>query len=542
MARRTALALGALVAIALGCADFERGDLRARPCDNDSQCRGGEVCFPDGCGDPGKDIAVEVTANASTGLFAQDLALTEIRPTLDLHWLGPSAIEGELLQQSIDGSRELPYAGEVTVRVQGESALIPGRSRLVEYTVQPEQGAFAVPAPAGVFTVTAITREKVLPPLLAAQQVIAPASVLNLDFVFPSVESLHRLDGRLVHRIDKDLPVLATAMQIQAFDPVTLRPLSQPAAVSSGQPTSTGDFILYLERPKAGDQVLLRARAVDPSALVPSKSFTVSLQEALQTPLELGDYGEPVEIVGVAVGPLGSPVPEAAVFVEGKVRGGGTFRTQAVQTAVDGSFALRTLPSTDTPLQVWVVPPATSGSGVLFLRQEIAPTGGSLGKLACPAKVEVVGTLVRPDETVAARVALEAEPVAAVDDAPLPHGITRAMTDETGAFRLQLDPAVYRLDFLPSDQLPRVSRFVTIKRSADPEVALPTFTLSKGRRVTGQISASRQRLISIPEPAPYATVRFFRVISDQGPRPFSLLLAEGVADETGSYSVILPSR
>ncbi|MBL8954160.1 MAG: hypothetical protein JNK82_25510, partial [Myxococcaceae bacterium] len=32
-------------------------------CTVDVQCRQGQVCFPDGCGDPGKNIVVEVTGN-----------------------------------------------------------------------------------------------------------------------------------------------------------------------------------------------------------------------------------------------------------------------------------------------------------------------------------------------------------------------------------------------------------------------------------------------------------------------------------------------
>jgi hypothetical protein len=91
-----------------------------------------------------------------------------------------------------------------------------------------------------------------------------------------------------------------------------------------------------------------------------------------------------------------------------------------------------------------------------------------------------------------------------------------------------------------------VSRFVTVPANVDASgrlqpVELPEFTLSRGRRVTGTIS-SIPRWLATPEPmpAPFASVKFFRLVTFDG-TPSSLLLAETVADAAGNYSVMLPT-
>jgi hypothetical protein len=68
---------------------------------------------------------------------------------------------------------------------------------------------------------------------------------------------------------------------------------------------------------------------------------------------------------------------------------------------------------------------------------------------------------------------------------------------------------------------------------------LTPFPLSKGRRVSGLVSISGQRMMQ--PAAPYASVRFFRVVNVEG-RPWSLLLAQTLTDQNGTYSTSLPTR
>ncbi|HSP81191.1 MAG TPA: carboxypeptidase regulatory-like domain-containing protein, partial [Myxococcaceae bacterium] len=117
------------------------------------------------------------------------------------------------------------------------------------------------------------------------------------------------------------------------------------------------------------------------------------------------------------------------------------------------------------------------------------------------------------------------------------------LTDAQGHFELALDPGQYRLDFIPSQNLPRVSRIVTVRpgESTTPEGILPLqpFALSKGRQINGLVSFSGARLLQ--SPAPYASVRFFRVVNVEG-QPSALLLSQTLTSQDGTYSATLPTR
>ncbi|MFL5318779.1 MAG: hypothetical protein ACJ790_03925, partial [Myxococcaceae bacterium] len=99
-------------------------------CTTDSQCGGGQVCFIDGCGDPNKDIRVEVTPNVQAGYYAQDFVIADLRPTQDLNVLGPSTIGG-LVQQKLAPQTQpsvvtVAYRQPMTFAITGESSVIPG--------------------------------------------------------------------------------------------------------------------------------------------------------------------------------------------------------------------------------------------------------------------------------------------------------------------------------------------------------------------------------------------------------------------------------
>ncbi len=178
----------------------------------------------------------------------------------------------------------------------------------------------------------------------------------------------------------------------------------------------------------------------------------------------------------------------------------------------------------------------------------VSAEDSQFGVLMAPDKIPVTGALLRPDGMPAVGVPVEARAVEKLDQFPLPDGVVRGSTDDAGVFTLRLDPGVYRFDLLPTDGYPRASRIVTVRPdpygSGDGLMTqeLPPFFLSRGRRITGRISSIPDRLGQSPAlPAPYATVKFFRVGLVEG-RPASFLLAEGVADATGTYSVLLPTR
>lgn len=162
----------------------------------------------------------------------------------------------------------------------------------------------------------------------------------------------------------------------------------------------------------------------------------------------------------------------------------------------------------------------------------------------CPARVPLTGNLLRPDGTAAPGAKVTAMPIATIDGNPLPVDPVEGRTDELGRFALTLDPAEYRLDFVPGEGLPRRSRFVTVRsvpsRSAAPTpIALTEYRLARGRTVTGTITSPQQALTAGSTKVPNASLRFFRVTSIAGKRS-SILLAESIADEFGFYQAVLP--
>src|SRR5262249_41205613 len=290
---------------------------------------------------------------------------------------------------------------------------------------------------------------------------------------------------------------------------------------------------------------VIQAAPKDPTALAPQKIFppvaVIDNPPALN--LDMGAYGNAVELSGTILDRHGEPVANALVYVEGTVGGDGTFRSQAVLTDENGNFSkLTTLRSAPTGNSTfWVIPPSQSSAGILKTTVAVR-TQGPLGLFTCPDKVVVQGDLFKADGSAAPNVRVVAVPIAALPGKPLPASGAQTTTDETSSFTIRLDPASYRLDFIPSEQLPRVSRFVTVTAEPDSSgtfrvLQLSDFSLSKGRRVTGNVFAFADPDASQATLAPSASVRLFRPVQFDG-RPSSVLLGETVSDGRGMYTLM----
>jgi hypothetical protein len=506
-------------------------------CRNDTECAEDEVCFLDGCGNPGQHIIVEVTANPKGGLHAQDFPVENLRPQQNLELFGPATLQGQVRRQTLLPSPEsgsTAYSSPVSVRASGESLLIPGVVRRHEAHLVPDNGGFQLSVGSGSYTVTLLADDPLVPPA-SELRVVEPGKAVPLDFLLPAPTAITRLAGKVV-RVGSTL--VEADLEVQAMDD-TLRPLSQRVPVVRG----TGDFLLALPPSAARlEHVLVQVTAPRTELLVPQKAFTVDPRPGVTAPLELGDYGEPVPVQGRVVDRDGQPVASASVYLQGKVGGGGQFRSRTVTTGAEGRFELLSLPShPDTPLTLYAVPPPGTSAGITLQPTAIPRGGVTLRDIACPDKVIASGTLMLPEGLPAAGVRVVAEPVGEVAGWPLPAQGTEAeaATDEDGRYRLRLDPGEYRFDFIPAENLPRVSRFVTVLPSSDLEVA--PFTLSKGRRISGLVTFSVPELAGPTPGIPYASIRFFRVVNVEG-KPTAVLLAQTVADSAGSYTASLPTR
>jgi hypothetical protein len=537
-------------------------------CMSDSQCGGGLVCFADGCGDPGTGIVVEVTGGTSTGLFPQDFALGDagVTAAMTFEIAGPIGIEGQMNEGAVSTGNLVTYTDQVTIRARGESTLIPGLVRNYEVSfpsLTPTMGFYKMFLGAGHYDVTAFpVMGSTYPPQVAAGvEVTTPAgadyTLPVAGFTFPSQDQCLYVNGTLVEVRRQGQPdkLADSPMQLQAFDTLTHRPLSQPTQVS----TVDGQFLFYVD-PSARGTISLIATPRDNTALAPTKTFVVNVPTGTKSipglSLELGDYGKGLpQVPGVLVGSDGGPIAGATVVVSGTVGGGGTFNSQSTTSGTDGGFALNLLPSqSNSSFVLTAYPPSDSPSGIVQIAVGTALVGttGTLtsGPITAPDRLIVSGRLLRPDgQTPLDGATVVATPTQTLDGHPLPLVPSQTLTDLTGRYQLSLDPAVYRFDYVPGEQLPLKSRVVRVESAVDVDagsfvntIDLGDFALSTGRTVMGSVAV---RAPTDPagsgKPAANALVRYFRVTSVEG-QPSSLLIGQAITDGTGSYQLILPNH
>lgn len=536
-------------------------NLSAPPCLTDSDCAEGLVCFADGCGDPTQGIAAEVNGGSTVGLFPQDFEIPLLGTTQDFDIKGPLAISGSFQRErtaGVDPTQRSIYVDEVLVRASGESVVLPGVARSYQARfAQTDRGTFSMNVGQGSYTVTAFPTNPEVPPQTFTQVLASPDAGANLSFAFASVEGAITLAGRLIkHRLPLPAPtevyITQAAMDLQAIDPVTSEPLSARIEVSTGRPGAKGDFILVMS-PRAAQLPIIELVATprEAGAMVPSRRFRLSPPFAATTTLELGDYGEAIPMVpGRVLGLDGAPLADATVVLEGRVTGGGTFRSRLATTDADGAFLLELLPADDS-YTLTVVPRPGARSGVTRQQVKVKNAPGSKPSLdpptvTCVERVPVRGQVLLPTGAPAAMLQVRAVETS-TGSRPLPLEDVDVLTDLEGRYELRLDPGSWRVEFMPTTgDLPQTSRLITVAPPVGAEggsVAEQTFapiTLPRGRRLTGTVTTST--VGGRPStPLANAQVRFFRVTRIEG-KPAAVLLGSTVTNSAGAYMVILPSR
>lgn len=545
-------------------------------CVSDNQCDSGQLCFAEGCGDPAKNVVVEVEGGSLNGQYARDIPLSAAAAITDLPIGPPLSVSGEFQRERSASSNpldRLAYTEAVVVRAVGQSMLLPGITRIYEERfTSPERGSFEMRLGYGDFVLTAMPADRTVPPVVSKLQV--PDSASALTFVFPSVDGAPALTGQLIKKLDSTLlppePVLVSTdytvkglpvptIDLQLFD-VQNQPLSQrfPAG-------STGEFAITISpEARTRSQFILVAAPREPGVAIPTKRFLLQGPVTNAVALEYGDYGDEVEIGGTILDVLGSPVVGAQVVLEGTVVGDGTFRSKIVETNVNGDFKVKALGSkTDSSFQLTVVPPKGSRAassqrnvGVKVTKDALGAVSGTLNpttirledRLVARGQVNLPGGD-KPAPGVFVRATLQVETRTNTDEVKaLPIEPADTVTLDDGTFELPLDPGVWRFEYVPGGLLPLSSRLVTIKPAIDANTGLklPTQDLSPvelsfGRTVQGTVTGTVFGLNGqVEQPVPYSQLRFFRVTSVEG-RPASILLGTTIADDRGRYQVVLPS-
>ncbi|MGQ0507204.1 MAG: hypothetical protein ACT4TC_17995 [Myxococcaceae bacterium] len=513
-------------------------------------------------------LVAEVLVSAQYGHFEQDFDNRSLNDDglLELYAAPPINVEMTISRPTTLGGAPQPYLERVTLRAQGSSDVLPGVGRSYNTSIVPAAGFVRLPVGAGTYELTLTPALVSIPPVSFSEEQMLPGVSRTLNVTLPHADVLYAIEGQVVKTIAGAVNLTSDqSVDVQVLHPTTLKPLSQRIAA-----TSNGQFRV-LAAPTTGQlsEMIIDVTPTDPKALLPSKRFRLTPVSNNVGKLELGDFGVPVEVSGTAVdsannhlvSPSGvvedtSTVEGATVLLEGTVAGGGRFRSRTVITDAKGRFTITALPTVAATLALSIIPPADNFARVLQKMVAVKPAMPGapveLGAVQCQDRVGFTGVVLTPAGAPVVGARVKAAAFAPLQDTEMSNLLTglEATTDAQGEFSLLLDPALYHFEISPPATLelslyPPASRFVSV----EAEVGLigagtatpPTreFILSPGRRVKGQIW--KRDLAGAAEPAPFATVRLFRV-GTTGGVPISEQLAQGISDANGNYTLLVPTR
>jgi hypothetical protein len=298
--------------------------------------------------------------------------------------------------------------------------------------------------------------------------------------------------------------------------------------------TAGGRAPSSLARQRAARWARLQITPGSGNLLGGTASFAVDGLGRFGQPFVVGDGVPPVVFQGRLLGPDGTPVPEASLFLQGQVAGGALATVGPVRTTDGGTFSLQTLPQAGAgTLMLSAIPPPGSAAGFLQAIAEVPSSGGAGTTWTTPPRALVQGSVRYPDGGPVVAVGLRADPVGpAGPGMPQPPAGADGVTDDNGHFALRLDPALYRLEVASQDGYPALRSFTRIAGGG----SLPETTLVTGRTLTAVLRRDGGT------PVDQALVRIYRsVVLDDGSSR-ALLLGEAVSDSTGQVGILLPTR
>ena len=487
-------------------------------CNSDQDCPLPQRCYVDGCGTLPGDLLAEVIATAPAGVTSVDQPLGE--PAANMPVVVP---DQQLLQLTVRRGTT-PFPASVQFLASGQSILLPGVSRSAQTAGAAANGLFQVGVSTGIYTVVVSPLDPAVPPATRTGVAMnAGVSSFTIDLL-PAAQ-VQTVSGTVLAGPGQPEPVPPT-VQLMATDG---RLLSAQTTVDPA-----GAFQLSFGVGSLDGGALLQV-SPGPGALGAVIAFPVSDPAQFGSPFIVGDTAAPVVVSGQVLGPDGSPVAGATVFIQGTVVGGGTGHVGPAVSDDAGSFALSTLPQASSgTLQLWIIPPPGSVAGLIRTPVEVPAGGPVSGSWTSPARPVLSGAFLLPDAGPVSGAVLRADPVGPPDAvAPLPPSGASGQTGQAGTFVLRLDPAVYQLQVQPGGSLPVLRQLVRVSSSG---TQLATATLPTGRTLTARILRDAGTIVQ------QALLRVYRREAQDGGPDRAVLLGEDVSDQDGVVRILLPQQ
>lgn len=521
----------ALMVAAVACS-LRAPHLTESVCNQDSQCRSGQVCFANACRSPAsalQSVVLEVTPPTSSSFApvqrALDLRASAVS-TVDLPL--PSRLQGTVVQDR-DADGGTPAAvpvGGAALSFQAAQALLPGRAFLV--TAQTDSsGGFSVRLADAAFRVL-ILPPAPLPPFSAD---VPDRGAQDLTFRLPAPGTLARVSG-----------VLKSGGAPLAGARVTPVDRSGVALGAAASADASGRFQLLLPPPPVEYAVRI-GDATDGGASFaggPIPSFAadaLTLRTATATSstieLDVGALPAPATLTGKVVDLGGAPLAGVRVTAVTDAATG-FILTRSVLSAADGSFQLglreghyvvEAAPALDPDA------PALSGERGVDVRT------GAVVVLTCGPKARAAGKVLRSGGR-----ALGAG--AAVTATRLPDRLaggraaTTTSTDATGSYTLVGDPGTYRVEVVPSPESgePRQLAYLQVGTPlpGGATADLEPIELSPALVIAGLVRGPNG---TSTVPVAGASVEVFAI---NGAGDGAVHLGSAVTDAAGKYKLVLP--
>ena len=507
-----------LLLLLAGCNLFTEPSPPPGSCNSDKDCHSPERCYVDGCGKLPADLLAEVITSEPTGVTSVDFPLGP--PVANMPLVLP---DQQLLGLSVRRGAG-PYPASVQLLATGESTLLPGVKRTAQTAGAAANGNFKVGLSTGLYTLVVSPLDPAVPPATrTGVEMDAGLASLTIDLL-PSAQ-VQTVSGTVLAGPGQPEPVPPT-VQLLATDG---RPLSFRTTANAA-----GGFQLSFGTGTLAAGALLQV-SPGPGALGAVIAFPVSDPAQFGSPFIVGDAAAPVEVSGQVLGPDGTPVAGASIFIQGTVVGGGAGNVGPAFSGDAGTFALSTLPQASSgTLQVWIIPPPGGIAGLVRTPVEVPAGAPVAGSWTCPARPVLSGGVLLPDAGPLTGAAVRVDPVAALDAVtPLPPTGTSGQTGEAGTFLVRLDPAVYQLEIQPGGSLPVVRRLIRVTSSG---AQLAPLTLPNGKTLTARIVRDAGTVL------PQALLRLYRNETLDGGTARALLVGQDVSDQNGVVRVLLPQQ